>query len=275
MIRVAAIQMVSGPKVQDNLREAEKLINQACAKGARLILLPENFALIGKHDSDILAHMEKIGEGQIQDFLERIAKQNNAVIIAGSVPISTNDSNKIRPALLVYNENGERIARYDKIHLFDVHIPESEEKYLESSTFEPGDEICVVDTSFGRLGLSICYDLRFPELYRLLGEQDAEILLVPAAFTAVTGEVHWHTLLKARAIENQCYVIAAAQGGVHINGRETYGHSMIIEPWGSILDELDTGAGYVISDIDLDKLKNLRKRFPVLSHRKYFCKNHE
>jgi nitrilase len=181
------------------------------------------------------------------------------------------DSNKIRGACLLINDKGERVSRYDKIHLFDVHLPESGENYNESETIEKGEDVVVVDTPFGRLGLAICYDLRFPELFRKMVDLGVQIIALPSAFTAMTGKAHWEVLLRARAIENLCYVVASAQGGYHVNGRETFGDSMIVNPWGVVIDRLTSGSGFVVADIDLEYLESTRRNFPVLEHRKMQC----
>ncbi|GAB4269547.1 MAG: carbon-nitrogen hydrolase family protein [Methylomicrobium sp.] len=268
MSKCAAIQMASSPNVGANLLEAEKLIGEAVNAGAQLVVLPENFALMGEHETDKLAVKEAQGTGPIQDFLATTALKYKIWIVGGTIPLTGDDGNRVRASSLVYNDRGECVARYDKIHLFDVSVPDTEEEYRESNSIEPGHEPVVVDTPFGKLGLSVCYDLRFPELYRRLVAQGAEILLVPSAFTAQTGAAHWEVLLRARAIENLCYVIAPNQGGFHINGRKTFGHSMIVDPWGLILACHNTGSGFVCVDIERERLEKVRSAFPVLQHRK-------
>ncbi len=264
---VAAIQMNSGPVVADNLQCAATLLQQAAAEGAQLALLPENFALMPVDEQDRLGAAETYGTGSIQDFLAQTAKSLGLYVIAGSVGlIGTDQDPRVYAACLVYSPEGECIQRYDKIHLFDVKIS-TEESYLESAVMRPGHEIATADTSIARLGLSICYDLRFPELYRKLSAMDARILLLPAAFTVTTGRAHWELLLRARAIENQCFVIAAAQTGHHANGRDTWGHSMIISPWGEILGQLDSTEGIVTASLDLAYQQNIRHHFPSLQHR--------
>ncbi|MGR9053732.1 MAG: carbon-nitrogen hydrolase family protein [Gammaproteobacteria bacterium] len=265
----AAIQMASSPHVRSNLPEADKLIGEAVKAGAKLVALPENFALMGTHELDKVKVAEPDGVGPIQDFLAGVARKYGVWVIGGTIPLLGDQDNKVRAACLVYDELGERRCRYDKIHLFDVSVPESNEVYRESDSIEPGSDLAVVDTPFGKIGLSVCYDLRFPEMYRKLSSQGAEILLVPAAFTAQTGAAHWEVLLRARAIENLCYVIAPNQGGFHINGRHTYGHSMIIDPWGVVLECNSSGSGYVCADIDLDRLEKVRAAFPALRHRRF------
>lgn len=265
--KVACVQMASGPNVQGNLNEAGRLIQLAADAGAEIVVLPENFALMG-NDADRLKIVETEGAGPIQEFLAETARRHNIWLAGGSISLRANSKDHVRSSLLLYNNNGEVLARYDKIHLYDVKLPQSDETYHESSVIEPGEQIVVADTPYGKVGLSICYDIRFPELFRKLLDQGMEILLVPSAFTAVTGKAHWQPLLQARAIENQCYVVAAAQGGYHVNGRETYGHSMIIDPWGTILDCLPSGAGIVVGDIDRIKLESTRENFPAVAHRR-------
>lgn len=268
MNRVAAIQMASGPNVSANLDEAGRLVTDAVAAGAMLVALPENFGLIGKGERVKLEHAEGDGAGPMQDFLAETAARHGVWVVGGTVPIATAGGERVRQALCVYDARGERVARYDKMYLFDVRIEASGETYRESSTIEPGDATTVVDSPVGRLGLSICYDLRFPELYRGLVDQGAEVFMVPSAFTKITGRAHWEVLLRARAIENLAYVVAPAQGGYHVNERETWGHSMIVDPWGTVLDELDHGAGFVTADLDPQQLKRTRTNFPALQHRR-------
>jgi nitrilase len=271
MSKCAAIQMASSPTVSYNLLEAEKLIAEAVAAGAKLVALPENFALMGDHETDKLKVKEIDGTGPIQDFLANTAKKYGVWIVAGTMPITGDNPNKVRAACLIYNDLGERVARYDKVHLFDVMVPSTNEVYRESDSIEAGSEPLVIDTPFGRLGIAICYDLRFPEFFRNMKELGVELLIIPAAFTHETGAAHWEILLRARAIENLCYVIAPNQGGFHKNGRRTFGHSMIIDPWGVILDCYKTGGGFVCADIDLDRLRKIRNTFPVLNHQRFSC----
>jgi len=267
MTRVAAIQMVSTDNVETNLYSAANLIRQAVADGAELLVLPENFPLMGQHEQDKIAIKEPFGTGPIQAFLSEQARGNNIWLMGGTIPIQADAPNKIRAACLLYNPQGECIARYDKIHLFDVSVNGGNETYNESITIEAGDDITVAKTPFGNIGMSVCYDLRFPELYRNMHGLDVNIITVPSAFTATTGKAHWETLLRARAVENLCYVIAPNQGGRHINNRETWGHSMVINPWGDILAVVEQGEGIACADIDLDQLKTLRNNFPTLKHR--------
>ena len=261
--RIAALQMVSGPTVAGNLEVAGRLIAEAAARGAQLVALPEYFGILGMKDTDKVDVREPEGNGPIQAFLSAAAKQHSLWIVGGSAPLVSADPGKVRNTTLVYDANGRQVARYDKIHLFGFQM--GDERYDEANTIEPGDTPVTVDTPFGRLGLSICYDLRFPELYRAM--KDVDIILVPSAFTETTGRAHWETLLRARAIENLAYVLAPAQGGRHANGRETHGDSMIIDPWGVVLDRLPSGAGVVVADINLERMRGLRRNLPALSHR--------
>lgn len=263
--------MASGPNVNANLIEANRLIALAVKAGARLVVLPENFALMGMREHDKVAAREAAGQGPIQDFLAEQARRHKIWLVGGTVPLSTDDPNKVRAACLLYDDQGRLVARYDKIHLFDVELQESHEKYVESETIEPGSEVVVVDTPFGRLGLAVCYDLRFPELFRRMTRENVDIITLPSAFTAITGKAHWEALVRARAIENLCYIIASAQGGYHANGRETYGHSMIVDPWGLVLDQLPRGSGVVTAEIDPERQAGIRSSFPVLAHRKIPC----
>ena len=271
MTRVAAIQMASGPNVSANLTEAERWISQAAEAGASLIVLPENFAIFGLRDEDKVNVKEEEGSGPIQDFLKAQSIKYKVWIVAGTIPLAASDEQRIRAACLVYNDQGEQVARYDKVHLFDVHVPNTDETYNESETIEPGSQAVVIDTPFGKLGLAICYDLRFPELFRRMVDDGVEIFALPSAFTAITGAAHWESLIRSRAIENLSYLIASAQGGYHVNGRETYGDSMVVDPWGNILDRLSRGSGFVMAEIDRNKVINTRQNFPALNHRKIPC----
>ncbi len=263
IIKIAAIQMASGPQVSANLNEAERLIEVAANQGAKLVALPEYFAIMGLKETDKVAVREEEGKGPIQAFLSKMAKKHKIWLIGGSVPLTSNFPNKVRNSCLVYDDKGKQVARYDKIHLFGLDL--GNEHYHEEKTIESGNEIQVVDTPFGKIGLSICYDLRFPELYRAMGE--VNVIVVPAAFTDTTGKAHWETLIRARAIENLCYVIAPAQGGYHLSGRETHGNSMIVDPWGVILDRLPRGSGVVIATMNPQYQASLRKSLPALKHR--------
>jgi deaminated glutathione amidase len=262
-LRAAAVQMASGPHVTANLTEAGRLISMAAAQGARLVALPENFALMGFKDTDKLAAKEAPGQGPIQDFLSQEARRHRIWLVGGSIPMQASDPNKVRNTCLVYDDEGKLAARYDKIHLFGFEM--GTEHYREANTVEPGDEIVVLEAPFGRLGLSICYDLRFPELYRSMPELSA--ILAPSAFTETTGRAHWEVLVRARAVENLAYVIAPAQGGYHRSGRETHGDTMIVDPWGVVLDRLPRGSGVVVANINPTYQANLRKNLPALQHR--------
>lgn len=270
MTLCAAIQMISGPDVAANLQAAEQQIAQAAQAGAKLVALPENFAIMGAHELDKVKVGEQPGHGPIQDFLGRVARQYRVWIVAGTMPMLTGVAHKVRAACLVYNDHGQRVARYDKIHLFDVDLPDGGESYRESDSIEAGDVPCLIETPFGRMGVAVCYDLRFPELFRALSQQGMDLLVIPAAFTAKTGVAHWEVLLRARAIENQCYVIAPNQGGEHINGRQTFGHSMVVDAWGAVAACQASGPGYAIAPIDVSRLSRLRSTFPVLQHRRFF-----
>lgn len=254
---MAAVQMVSAPEVSANLAAAGRLISQAAGAGAKLAALPENFYLIGRDERDKVKAREQEGRGPIQDFLSAISRKHGIWILAGTVPISCPDESRIRSACLLYDDKGQRAARYDKMHLF--RFQQGAENYDEARTVEPGSKTVAVDSPFGRLGLSVCYDVRFPEVYRALGEVD--VIFVPSAFTVPTGAAHWETLLRARAIENQAYVVAPAQGGTHASGRRTYGHTMIIDPWGVVLGVQPEGEGVVLAEIDLEHSQQLRRRF--------------
>lgn len=269
---LACIQMASGPNVQANLEEAGRWIKQAVNAGAKMIVLPENFSLMGMRETDKIDLGEAPSKGPMQTFLSTTAKKYKVWVVGGSIPLKCNNPNRVRTAVLVYDDSGVMVARYDKIHLFDVKLPDHDESYHESATVDPGEDVVVVDTPIGRMGVAVCYDLRFPEMFRSQIEQGMEILAVPSAFTAVTGKAHWDLLVRTRALENQCYVAAANQGGYHVNGRETYGHSMIVDPWGVVLDSMTQGAGFVNAEIDLIKLQSVRTTFPVLQHRRLSCR---
>lgn len=264
--------MASGPKVKANLMVASRLIREAAKKGSQMVVLPESFALMAVHDSENIDRAEREGEGYIQNTLKQCAIENDIWIVAGSIPLKSESSDKVYAASLMFNDKGEIVARYNKIHLFDVDIQSNKkdddhsESYRESDTFEAGKDIVVVDTPLGRIGMSICYDMRFPLLYQEMVKRGAEIILVPSAFTHTTGKMHWESLLKARAIETQCYVIAAAQGGFHVNGRRTYGHSIAIDFLGKTQALLLKGPGVISTPIDLKAQGELRDSFPVLQH---------
>lgn len=266
-VRIAAIQMVSTPRLDDNLRTAAQLIGDAVAQGAQFVALPEYFPIMGMNEGDKVRLREtdaaEGGGGPIQEFLVETARRHRIWLVGGSMPLIASDPAKVLNSTLAYNPQGERVARYDKIHLFGFQ--KGQERYNESATIEAGSRLAAFDTPFGRVGLSICYDLRFPELYRALGVTD--LIVVPAAFTETTGRAHWEILLRARAIENQCYVLAIGQGGRHENGRETHGNSMLIDPWGEILDRKLKGPGVVIGELDPARTAEVRASLPALTHR--------
>lgn len=264
--RAAAIQMASGPNVSANLIEAERLLAAAAEQGAALAVLPENFAMLGQSDADRVAHGETPGDGPLQEWLAGQARRHGLWIVGGTIPLAA-DADRISGACLVYDETGAVRGRFDKMHLFDVTLPDGKETYRESASTRPGEDLLVLDSPVGRLGVAVCYDLRFPEMFRKMSAMGAEVFAVPSAFTAQTGRSHWELLLRARAVENLCYVVAGAQGGFHVSGRETWGHSMIVDPWGTVLAEQEQGAGSVSAEISLERLRSLRQRFPVLTHR--------
>ncbi|WP_275708883.1 carbon-nitrogen hydrolase family protein [Dechloromonas hankyongensis] len=262
--RIAAVQMVSGPRVADNLETAARLVADAVAQGAQLVVLPEYFPVIGAADADRVRARETFGAGPIQAWLEETARRHGIWLFAGTIPLAASTPDKMRNASLVFDPSGQCVARYDKVHLFGFR--KGDEAYDEASFIEAGDQPVAVDTPFGKVALSICYDLRFPELYRALAPVD--LILVPAAFTETTGRAHWEILLRARAIENQCYLLAVGQGGRHESGRETHGNSMIIDPWGEIVDRKAKGPGVVIADLDHHRIAEIRESLPALAHRK-------
>jgi nitrilase len=270
-MKIAAVQMISGPDVAPNLATAGRLIGEAAAAGAQLVALPEYFPLIGATDTDRLAARETDGSGPIQDFLAEAARQHGLWLIGGSIPLLAKDPAKLRNSCLVFDPQGSRVARYDKIHLFG--FKNGDEAYDEAATIERGDQVVSFDSPFGRVGLAICYDLRFPELFRAMAQppyqspRPVDLLVLPAAFTETTGRAHWEMLLRARAVENQCYVLAAAQGGEHPNGRVTHGNSMIIDPWGEVLARMDKGEGVVIAELKRQRLVDIRASLPALKHR--------
>jgi nitrilase len=266
-MKVAALQMTTGPDVTENLEQARGLLRDARERGAVLAALPENFAFMGLKDADKRAVGEAEGSGPIQNFLASTARELKLWIVAGTIPLRAAGDGRVAAASLVFDDAGQRVARYDKIHLFDVDIPGKAETYRESAHVAPGREPVVVETPVGKLGLSVCYDMRFPELFRRLSAAGAQIFSVPSAFTAPTGRAHWETLLRARAIENLCYVIAPAQSGFHPNGRETYGDSLIVDYWGAVLQRLPRGRGCVVADVDLNREAAARTSFPALDHR--------
>ncbi|MCW8963129.1 MAG: carbon-nitrogen hydrolase family protein [Gammaproteobacteria bacterium] len=271
MTKVAAIQMASGPNVSANLLEAEKQLTQAADLGARLVVLPENFAFMGAREIDKLDIAEQDGDGPIQTFLQQQAAKHGFFLVGGTVPIKTTSGDKVRSACILYSSEGKQLGRYDKMHMFDVEIPESGDQYFESEAIQAGDRPSCYETPYGHIAMAVCYDLRFPEHFRSLLDDGMDLIAVPSSFTAQTGKAHWEVLLRARAIENLSYVVAAAQGGFHVGGRETWGHSMIVDPWGNVLNSLAKGPGVVIAEISSEQQENTRKAFPVLQHRRLKC----
>ncbi len=261
--RIAAIQTVSGPDVEQNLQTVARLVAEAAAAGARLVALPEYFSLITADEQAKVRMREADGSGPQQDFLAELAQRHGVWLVGGTVPLLAEADDKVRNATLVFDAQGRRVARYDKIHLFSFQ--RGDERYDEAATIEPGSTVCSFDSPLGRIGLSVCYDLRFPELFRAMGTVD--LIIVPAAFTYTTGRAHWEVLLRARAIENQCYVMAPAQGGRHASGRVTWGHTMIIDPWGEVLACREEGAGVVLADLEPERIAGVRASLPALSHR--------
>jgi len=266
-MKVAAVQMTSGPDVMANLEQARAYLEEAAGLAARLAVLPENFSFMGLEDADKRRVAESDGAGPIQNFLAETARRLRLWIVGGTLPLRAGGDGRVAAACLVYDADGKRAARYDKIHLFDVDIPGRAERYRESAHVAAGSTPAVVDTPVGRVGLSVCYDVRFPELFRRLSAAGAQLLTVPSAFTGPTGRAHWETLLRARAVENLCYVIAPAQSGFHPSGRETYGDSMIVDYWGSVLQRLPRGRGCIVADVDLARQAEVRENFPALKHR--------
>lgn len=262
--KIAALQMVSAADVAANLKAAERLIAAAAAEGARLAALPENFYLIGRNEADKVRVREPDGKGPIQDFLADAARRHRVWVLGGTAPIETGDEHRILSASLLFDDAGRRVARYDKMHLF--RFDGEHERHDEARTLEPGARAVAVESPFGRLALSICYDVRFPELYRSLGAFD--VMFVPSAFTVPTGRAHWELLMRARAVENQAYVVAPAQGGLHESGRRTYGHTMIVDPWGEVLALRPEGEGVVAAEIDSERIREVRARLPALSNRR-------
>jgi nitrilase len=266
-VKIAALQMTSGLEVRANLATAGRLLEAAAAAGAGFAVLPENFAFMGVGERDKLGIAEDDGDGPIQEFIAAQARGLKLVVVAGTLALRVPGETRVAAASLVYGPDGGRLGRYDKMHLFDVDVPGHAERYRESAGTVPGTAVVVVDTPAGRAGLSVCYDLRFPELYRRMTALGADFMVVPAAFTVPTGMAHWDVLLRARAIENLCHVVAAAQSGAHENGRHTYGHSLVVDCWGEVLERLPDGEGCVIAEMDLDRQRTLRAGFPALQHR--------
>ncbi len=263
-MRVAAIQMISGPVVAENLKEAARLVAMAAEQGAVLAVLPEYFPMIGASEEDRLMAREPEGEGPIQDFLSSLAREHSIWLVGGSLPTYANHPGKSRNTCFVFDSEGIRRARYDKIHLFGFE--HGSERYDEGQTIEAGESFSVCETPYGRMGIAICYDLRFPELFRKMGEVD--FIVVPAAFTETTGQAHWELLIRARAVENQCHVIASAQGGGHPTGRRTFGNSIIVDPWVEIMARIEKGPGIVVAEMDPSRTQAVRNSLPALRHRK-------
>lgn len=270
---LAVIQMVSQADVTANLHQARQLLEQAAAQGARLVVLPENFAAMGRQDLAALGRAEAQGDGPILPWLRQTARDLGLWIVAGTLPLPPEGQPeaKAHACSLLVDDCGQQVARYDKLHLFDVDVSDNHGRYRESDDYAFGNQVVVVNTPFGRLGLTVCYDLRFPELYSALRAAEAELISVPAAFTAVTGAAHWQVLTRARAIETQCYVLAAGQGGTHPGDRETFGHSAIIDPWGQVLGELAQGPGVVLAERNATEQAATRQRMPVVRHKRFFA----
>lgn len=268
--KIASIQMCSSSLVDENLKSAEQLILEASTNNAKLIILPEMFAIMGDNSNTKLSVKEVFGNGKIQSFLSNQAKKNKVWIIGGTIPIECSNENKIRASSLVFDDSGNCVARYDKIHLFDV-VLSAKEIYRESDTTEPGNNLVIIDTPFGKVGLAVCYDLRFPELFRYLFNKGAEIIILPTAFTVKTGKAHWEVLARSRAIENFCYFIGSCQGGTHSSGRTTYGNSIIIDPWGNIISKKESmEPGVIYATLDLNKVSESRKSIPIEEHQRIF-----
>ena len=268
MTRIAAIQMTSGADVGANLGQAAELVAAAARHGATVVVLPENFSCMPLRDADRLDIAEAPGDGPMQDFLSESAKTNKCYLVGGTIPVRSEAADRVRAACLVYDDFGRQVARYDKMHLFDVAVPDRDEKYCESAHIEPGSQVVTVETPAGRMGLAVCYDVRFPELFRALVADGSELIAMPTAFTVATGEAHWEVLVRARAIENLSYMIAACQEGQHPNGRRTWGDSMIVDPWGGIRTRRRQGPGIITADLDTVKLQTTRRGFPALHHRR-------
>ena len=269
-IPVAAIQRVSKNNLQENLQKTETLIKLAVNKGARLIVLPENFAVFSSSLQAQIAEQENTPDGPIRTYLSRLARQYRVWLVGGTIPIADNPADK-RPysSCLVFNAEGEQVARYNKIHLFDVSINDAQQRYAESETYQPGDRVVTVPTPFGLLGVAVCYDLRFPELFRIMFQRGVDIIALPAAFTKTTGRAHWMTLIRARCIENSCFMIAADQGGKHSAQRETFGHSCVVNAWGDVLSLQELGEGAAFAVLDFDEMRAQRVQIPVAEHQRF------
>ncbi|MEF9900953.1 MAG: carbon-nitrogen hydrolase family protein [Pseudomonas sp.] len=274
-MKSAVIQMVSQSDISANLERARQLLEQAAENGARLAVLPENFAAMGRRDSAAIGRAEALGQGPILPWLKQAARDLKLWVVAGTLPLPPQGlpDAKAHACSLLIDDHGQTVARYDKLHLFDVDVADNRGRYRESDDYAHGAQVVVADTPVGRLGLSVCYDLRFPELYSALRAAGAELISAPAAFTALTGAAHWEVLIRARAIETQCYVLAAAQGGVHPGPRETYGHAAIIDPWGRIVAEQASGEAVLLADRDSSEQASIRARMPVALHRRFFSQD--
>ncbi|HQY69461.1 MAG TPA: carbon-nitrogen hydrolase family protein [Pseudomonadales bacterium] len=270
-MRVAAVQMVSGEDIGHNLERARALIATAASGGARLVVLPEAFACYGSADAGALAGAERDSAGPLRSFLAATAREHGILLVGGTIPVA-GEAPGARPhaACFLYAEDGSELARYDKIHLFDVDLPDAQRRYRESDSYAPGERLVCAPTACGMLGLGVCYDLRFPEMFRALGQRGMDVLALPSAFTRLTGEAHWHVLLRARAIENQVYVIAPDQGGRHSATRETWGGSVIIDPWGRVLASAASGEAVIAAEVDAAVLRDARERLPVRAHQRFY-----
>lgn len=269
-VKASVLQMTSGPDVMKNLTMAAELIKQAADQASKLVVLPEMFPIMGAEPQKKVQIAEAVNKGPIQEFLKSQAKSNKIWIVGGTIPIQTADSSRVRSACFVYDGQGNTQARYDKLHLFDVCVTKDVEEYKESATIEPGESVTVIDTPIGRMGLCVCYDLRFPLLFQEFIRQGVEIIAVPTAFTVKTGQAHWEILTRTRCIDIQAYGLFSCQVGRHGPGKTTYGHSMIIDPWGEILGDLSSEPGIVTRDIDLEFLQQVRRDLPVLEHQRSF-----
>jgi deaminated glutathione amidase len=266
-MKISAVQMTSGTEVEPNLAQARKLLQQAAEQGAKLAVLPENFAIMARREADRRAVAEDDGDGPIQRMLASSARELELVIVGGTIPLRVPGETRVAPASLVYGPDGQRLGRYDKIHLFDVNVPDAAESHRESAGMVAGRTVTVLDTPVGRLGIAVCYDLRFPEQFRRMAEMGADCFVVSAAFTVPTGQAHWDLLTRARAVENLCQLVVSAQVGEHENGRSTYGHSAVIDCWGRVLGVQPAGVGVAIGEFDLERQQRVRREFPALEHR--------
>ncbi len=267
--KASVVQMTSGPDVEKNLSMAGDLIQKAARADARLVVLPEMFPVMGAEPNKKVSMGETFGDGPIQDFLKNAAIQNKIWVVGGTIPIKTHDDKRVRSACIVYDDSGKSVARYDKMHLFDVCVTRGVEEYKESATIEPGNDIAVIDTPIGRLGLCVCYDLRFPLMLQKLLNEGVEVIAVPTAFTVKTGMAHWELLARTRSIDILGYGLFSCQVGTHGSGKMTYGHSLITNPWGEIITSIDTGVGVITAEIDLQFLKEVRKNLPIIEHQRF------